>query len=134
MTPELAAMIRTEIARLADQINELTAQRTALVKVLANGAEVPTVEAPEPPTFAFAATPSPRSGRRKAGDPTPTVREILRKIVADAGRAGIERQDVLATAGRKTNATPGSVNTMLSRMKTEGVFSEDDAGVFKLNV
>jgi hypothetical protein len=132
--PELAAMIRQEIAHLADQINELTAQRTALVKVLANGADpAPVVEAPEPPVIAFAATPSRRSGRRKAADPTPTVREILRKIVADAGVAGIERQAIQAMAGQKTNAVYGSINTMLSRMKTEGVFSENDEGIFQLS-
>jgi len=133
MTPELAAAIRTEIAKLADRINDLTAERTALVKLLANGADpAPTVEAPEPPTFAFSATPSPRSGRRKPGDPTPTVREILRKIVADAGKAGIERQAVFAAAGRKSNAASGTIGTTLSRMKTEGVFNEDVAGVFRL--
>ena len=133
MTPELAGMIRTEIARLADQINELTAQRSALVKVLTNGAEpAPTVEAPEPPVIAFSATPSLRSGRRKASDPTPTVREILHKIVADAGKAGIERQAVFATAGRKSNAAPGTIGTTLSRMKSEGVFSEDDNSVFRI--
>jgi len=132
MTPELAAAIRTEIAKLADRINDLTAERTALVKLLANGAEVPAVEPPEPPTFAFAATPSRRSGRRRPGDPAPTVGEILRKIIADAGRDGIERKAVLATAGRKTNAQPGSITATLSRMKTEGAFSEDDNGVFRL--
>jgi hypothetical protein len=132
MTPELAAAIRTEIARLADRINDLTAERGALVKLLANGAEAPTVEAPELPTFAFATTPSPRSGRRRASDPTPTVREILRKIIADAGRDGIERHTVQITAQRKTNATPGTINTTLSRMKTEGVFRENDNGIFQL--
>jgi hypothetical protein len=132
MTPELAAAIRTEIARLADAINDLTAERGALVKLLANGAEAPTEPPPEPPTFAFAATPSTRSGRRRASDPTPTVREILRKIVADAGTAGIARQAVFAAAGRKSNAASGTIGTTLSRMKTEGVFNEDVAGLFRL--
>jgi len=133
MTPELATMIRAEIAKLADRINDLTAERTVLVKLLANGAEpAPVIEAPEPPTIAFSATPSARSGRRRASDPTPTVREILHKIVADAGKAGIERQAVFATAGRKSNAAPGTIGTTLSRMKSEGVFSEDDNSVFRI--
>jgi len=132
MTPELAAAIRTEIAKLADRINDLTAERTALVKLLANGAEVPMVEAPEPPTIAFSATPSPRSGRRKPGDITPTAREIVRKIVADAGRAGIERQALFAAAGRKTNLKRSTIGVRLSVMLGNGELTEDDANTIRL--
>jgi len=133
MTPELAAAIRTEIAKLADRINDLTAERTALVKLLANGADpVPTVEAPEPPTIAFTTKPSRTGGRRKPGDTTPTAREIVRKIVADAGKSGIERQALFDAAGRKTNLKRSTIGVRLSMMLGVGELTEDDANMIRL--
>lgn len=132
MTPELAAAIRTEIAKLADRINDLTAERTALVKLLANGAEVPAVEAHEPPTIAFNTKPSRHGGRRKPGDITPTAQQIVRKIVADAGKSGIERQELFAEAGRKTNLKRSTIGVRLSMMLGDGELTEDDAGMIRL--
>jgi len=131
VTPELAAAIRTEIAKLADRINDLTAERTALVKLLANGAEVPTVEAPEPPTIAFAATPSRRSGRRRAANAGPTLRNMIRHMVVEAGKDGIARDDLIAAITKKTNSPDSSIRSTVSQLKVKGEIKQTKEGTFR---
>jgi hypothetical protein len=128
MTPELAAAIRTEIAKLADRINDLTAERTALVKLLANGAEVPTVEAHEPPTIAFAANPRARKRRVHTG---PTLRNMLRHLVVEAGKDGIAREALVEALGKRTNSPATSIGSTVSYLKTKGEIKETKEGVIK---